>query len=186
MANIYDVANFFIELAGQDDEGEITNLKLNKLLYYAQGHYLAALNKPLFTEAIEAWDLGPVIPAIYQKYKICGKNSIAAEGKDIAENFSDEEYSFLLDIAREYGKYTAAYLVNKTHEPDSPWAQTNRNEVINIEQIAAYFSANERIKPFKIKLNDSKNIAIGHRDSEGFLVLPADENDDYWDNYNEA
>ena len=80
MADVFDVADFFIELFGKGIESDITNLKLNKLLYFAQGHCLAVTRKPLFDGLIEARDLGPVIPVVHHKYKICGKNPIKPLG----------------------------------------------------------------------------------------------------------
>jgi len=183
MANVYDVADFFIELAGQDEEGEITNLKLNKLLYYAQGHYLAKTGKPLFDDDIEAWDLGPVVPAVYQKYKICGRNNISAIDKELAHLFTDEEYNILLDSAREYCKYTAAYLVNKTHVIGSPWERTVKGEIIDKTHITSYFSNHEKLISFD-DIFELKSIeTVGYRDADGYLVLPKDEEDDYWDKY---
>ena len=58
MATVFDFANFFIDLANKTDDDYITNLKLNKLLYFAQGVSLARTNNPLFQEAIEAWKFG--------------------------------------------------------------------------------------------------------------------------------
>ena len=186
MASVYDVADFFVELAGQEEEGVITQLKLNKLLYYAHGLYLAKTGKPLFGDAIEAWDYGPVIPAIYQKYRVCGSNPIAAEGKDVSGLFSEDEYDALLDAAREYGKYTASYLVRKTQEPGTPWSQTERNKVIDNNCIASYFSLHEKPQSFS-EIMAGKNIpTIGYRDLDGCLVLPTAENDDYWDKYDEV
>ena len=185
MASAYDVADFFVELANQDDEGEMTNLKLNKLLYYAQGHFLARTGSPLFEDSIEAWDAGPVVPSIYHKYKVCGNNHIAGEGLDISEHFTEEELDLLLDVAREYYKYTAAYLVNKTHKPGTPWSQTKRNEAISHSSIISYFTDCERLTPFS-EILAKKNIpVIGIRGSDGILVLPSSENDVYWDKYGE-
>ena len=83
MADVFDVAEFFIQVANQSEDDQMTNLKLNKLLYYAQGAYLARTGKPLFENRIEAWDLGPVVPEVYHKYKVCGKNPIASEGDSV-------------------------------------------------------------------------------------------------------
>ena len=183
MANVFDVADFFIELANQDDEGEITNLKLNKLLYYAQGHSLARMGVPLFEDNIEAWDLGPVIPSIYRKYKICGNNHIIAEGTDVSDFFTEDELDLLLDVAREYYKYSASYLVNKTHKPETPWSQTNRNDVIPHSSIISYFTNFERLTPFGEILAEKNIPIIGTRGPDGILVLPSTENDAYWDKY---
>jgi uncharacterized phage-associated protein len=191
MANVYDVADFFIELANQDEEGEITNLKLQKLLFFAQSHFLAATGKPLFDNPIKAWDLGPVVPEVYEKYKSFERSPIlsgrtAPQRTNIPELFSDEEYAILLDVAREYCKYTAAYLVKKTHEAGTPWAETTRNAVIDNGLIARYFSENEKIISFDSIISKKNIPGIGRRDTDGLLVLPADEDDDYWDNCNEV
>ena len=47
-----DVANYFIQVSSQDDEPDLTNLKLQKLLYFAQGKYLAEFDKPLFEDNV--------------------------------------------------------------------------------------------------------------------------------------
>ena len=65
ISNAQDVANFFIGRF-QEAQDPVTNLKLQKLLYYAQGWYLAFFDEPLFDERIEAWLHGPVVPPIYQ------------------------------------------------------------------------------------------------------------------------
>ena len=76
MTKAADVADFFIELAQGDENDTITNLRINKLLYFAQAWYMARFDKPLFEEDFEAWDWGLVIPSIYKKYKENGKNNI--------------------------------------------------------------------------------------------------------------
>ena len=177
MANVHDVADFFIELARQSEHDDITPLKLNKLLYYAQGLYLAKTGTPLFDEPIEAWNLGPVVPVIYHKYKACGRNPIESDETDVAELFTDDEYSTLLDTAREYGIYSASYLVDKTHT-ETPWLSTQRNSVIDNALIAEYFS---NLKPVCFEEIISNIPSIGRRDSDGYFVLPTNEKDEYWD-----
>lgn len=58
------------------DADSISNLKLQKLLYYAQGSYLALTNEPLFNENILAWKHGPVVNEVYQVYKKYGSDGI--------------------------------------------------------------------------------------------------------------
>jgi uncharacterized phage-associated protein len=61
MANVFDVADYFINLNLGDDEGDVSNMKLQKLLYFAQGRFLAQNGIPLFDNPIEAWNHGPVV-----------------------------------------------------------------------------------------------------------------------------
>ena len=183
MASVYDVAEFFVSLANQEMEGEITSLKLNILLFFAQGHYLAKTGKLLFNNLIEAWIYGPVVPPIYEKYKEFKDRPIKTEVKDTADLFTDEESDVLFAVAREYGKYTAAHLVNETHKLGSPWSQTKRNAVIDNKKISEYFSKHEKIETFDEALAKMDFIPIGRHDSKGNLILPTDEydeTDDEW------
>jgi uncharacterized phage-associated protein len=60
MADVFDVAAFFVQMANLSADDQMTNLKLNKLLYYAQGASLARTGNTLFNDSIEAWPYGPV------------------------------------------------------------------------------------------------------------------------------
>ena len=62
MHSVFEVADFFVDLAIKGAGDLISPLKINKLLYYAQGNFLAKYNAPLFPEKIQAWQYGPVIP----------------------------------------------------------------------------------------------------------------------------
>ena len=142
MADVFDVADFFIQLANQSEDDQMTNLKLNKLLYYAQGAFLARTGKALFDQSIEAWPLGPVVPEIYHKYKVCGKGPISSSEIDIDRSkFSDEELETLLDVMREFGKYTGSTLVSLTHRPGTPWSNAISAEctTLDLADIRDYF-----------------------------------------------
>lgn len=83
--NLYkaeDVAKYFIYLGSQQVVGDnkeregVTNLKLQKILYFAQVYFLAKIGKPLFADPIEAWEFGPVVPNVYHKLKKHGSKAI--------------------------------------------------------------------------------------------------------------
>jgi len=82
MVNVHDVAKYFLLKGDDDDENGICNLKLQKLLYYAQGYaqgfHLALFEQPLFDSPIAAWRHGPVCPAVYHQYKNHNGNLISA------------------------------------------------------------------------------------------------------------
>lgn len=59
-----DVAKYFLILVDREAGDTITELKLQKLMYIAQGIHLALYDSPLFKEEIEAWQDGPVVPAL--------------------------------------------------------------------------------------------------------------------------
>lgn len=144
MANIYDVANFFIQLSNDSVDDPITNLKLNKLLYYAQGCYLARTGKPLFDGEIEAWQYGPVEPTIYNKYKRYGSSPITeVDQKCERDAFESDEFDALIDVACEFGQYTGSTLVNMTHQVGTPWSDACRSNKKEISQdsMREYFKA---------------------------------------------
>ena len=118
----------------------ISNLKLQKLLYYAQGIYLALYDEPLFEEPIDAWQYGPVVESVYQKYK----NNVADGIKNFSapiENFSDKEEATLQFVQNAFGQFSAWKLADMTHE-ESTWKDTPRNETIPLEKIQNYFKDN--------------------------------------------
>jgi len=128
-----DVANYFIQVSSQDDEPDLTNLKLQKLLYFAQGKYLAEFDKPLFEDNIEAWNYGPVVGAVYHQFKHCGPFPITAFDTNSVVNLADDKEQFLNQIWKKYAKYSAEYLVDITHKKNGPWQkhyQHGQNNVI--------------------------------------------------------
>lgn len=116
-----DVARYFISKSVPGTPENITNLKLQKILYYAQGLYLVHVKKPLFEERIEAWVHGPVVPEVYHQFKQYGYNEIKKNPQN--SNFSlpnPEVKKFLDGIWDKYKKYTGKELENKTHQ-EEPW-----------------------------------------------------------------
>ena len=91
MADVQDVARFFIDLAKRQndlDRGDLmTNLRLQKLLYFAQGWHLARFGRPLFDASIEAWPYGPAVPEAYRAYKEYGREGISSAGPPAAGAF---------------------------------------------------------------------------------------------------
>ena len=118
MPTSVDVANYFLSLEG--DDGEISNLKLQKLVYYAQGFSLALLDGPLFNEPVEAWMHGPVIASLYRQFSQYGSNAIPAPARFDASVFTRAQKRLLDDVYDVYGQYTAWKLRQLTHEED-PW-----------------------------------------------------------------
>ena len=78
MLKAIDVANFFVDLANSDPDDCMTNLRVNKLLYFAQAWSVVRRNKPLFEEDMQAWKYGPVVPEVYTAFSACGRERIAS------------------------------------------------------------------------------------------------------------
>lgn len=115
----------------------LTNLKLQKLLYYAQGCYLALYDKPLFKEPILAWGYSPVVESVYDTYKHNRYDGIK-EFEAPVKNFTETEESVLTQTYEAFGQYSAWKLVDMTHN-ETPWKSTPRGEVIVVDEIRQYF-----------------------------------------------
>ena len=180
MAKAIDVANFFVDMANCDPDDCMTNLRVNKLLYFAQAWSLVRLGRPLFDEDIQAWTYGPVVPSVYQAFKACGRERIQSVFGDYsADVFSGDELSLLLDVLNEYGKYTSPALVGITHKEGSPWREVftpNANRVIGQEALRDYFRQETPLPAFDAAISEEGDYA-GYRDADGYLVLPADMDD---------
>jgi len=121
MATALDAARFLIYAAAAEDEPELlTNLRLQKLLYYAQGWYLAAEDRPLFPEGIEAWASGPVVPDVYAEFQRFGTQGIPYPEVVPAENLTPAEEQHLRDVWQSYREFSAVRLRELTHA-DAPW-----------------------------------------------------------------
>ena len=142
MQTASEVAKWFLaqnRIAVYDEGAElISNLKLQKLLYYAQGCFLAVTGKPLFLDDLVAWMHGPVVECVYNEYVIYGSNGIVFDDDFDSSNFSDEENNLLLEVYRVFGQYSAWKLRNMTHN-ETPWKSTPLNSVIPNETIKEYF-----------------------------------------------
>ncbi len=141
MYSAKDIAEWFlntnrIQMNFEDSE-YITNLKLQKLLYYAQGYFLARKGTPLFNEDFLAWEHGPVIRSIYNIYKENGAKGIEYDN-DFNINFDSETEEILQYVYERYEQYTAWKLRNMTHE-ETHWLTTPRNEIICKNKIEEFF-----------------------------------------------
>lgn len=143
--NCFDIANYFIFLANTSGSF-ISNLKLQKLVYYAQAWYLVNYGVPLFQEDFQAWVHGPVVPSLYQKYKAFGWKPIIEYIEEL--NLPQEVTEFLEEVSDIYFACDAYELEKMTHEED-PWIEARGDippdapseEVITKESIMKYYSA---------------------------------------------
>lgn len=120
MVSVFDVADFFLLCTKHPKK--ITNMKLNKLVYYAQAWALVRLHRPLFPEGIEAWQHGPIVPQIYHKYASYGSSAIKRpESSDVLNKFEEEEAQLLFDVLREYDDLSAWQLSGMSHAIGEPW-----------------------------------------------------------------
>lgn len=113
---LHEVANTFI-VAGREQRIDISNLKLQKLMYYAQAWSLVLRGSPLFAADFEAWVHGPVIPELFRRFKTHRWSTIT----DQVFSSNDRDLcDFVKDVLRAYGHLTATQLEYLSHVED-PW-----------------------------------------------------------------
>lgn len=115
----------------------ISNLKLQKLLYYLQGVFLGLTDQVLFSDKILAWAHGPVVEEVYQEYRRFGAAGITRI-EEPEETYTEEEKYLMAQVLDEFGQYSAWGLRNMTHS-ETPWLETQQNDEIHTGMIKDYF-----------------------------------------------
>lgn len=136
--SVHDVAAYVLEKLGQ-----MTAMKLQKLLYYSQAWSLVWEDQPLFRARIEAWANGPVIPKVYALHR--GAFNVSEwEGNPAALNPTQrEDVDLVLDY---YGKKSSFELSQLTHA-ERPWIEARKglapgsrgNQEITLASMAEYY-----------------------------------------------
>lgn len=139
MYDVQLIARYVINRCAQN-ERPISNLKLQKILYFVQAEFLVGMGKACFDDEIEAWTYGPVVPAVYFEYKIFGSTNIPDQGDNDFESISRQDKDRLDAIIDVAAKYSASSLVEITHR-QSPWknAYRRKDKVIKKSEIKEYF-----------------------------------------------
>ena len=109
----------------------VTNLSLQKLLYFAHGLSLIETGKPLVSGYFEAWQHGPVHPLVYRSFKDAGRAHIAfrAKGVDVLTGRDrslpliddPQALRFILKVLIAYGRLSPGSLIDVTHARGGPW-----------------------------------------------------------------
>lgn len=145
------VANHILSLVDTETGDSITNLKLQKLVYYAQAWSLALRGRPLFDDEIKAWQHGPVVPELWHRFRDYSYNAIDT-AKELAkpdgrsEELSEDERAHIVEVFNAYGSMSAKQLEFMTHQ-DDPWIEARRtarpddnSPLMSKDSITAFFS----------------------------------------------
>lgn len=140
MVTCHQVANYFLALTDEDAGDAMSNLRLQKLVYYAQGFHLALRGQPLFAEPIEAWTQGPVVPELYERFKSYAAGAIpVAEAGDAATDLPGKVKELLDEVYAVFGQFSAWKLRELTHA-EPPWANTPCGTEISHQALREHFA----------------------------------------------
>ncbi|HEY4776652.1 MAG TPA: type II toxin-antitoxin system antitoxin SocA domain-containing protein [Candidatus Acidoferrales bacterium] len=138
MLSCFDVARYFLALVDEDAGDSLSNLKIQKLVYYAQGFHLALFDEPLFPESIRAWRHGPVVPELYHALKQFGAGPVKIEGEFDVDKYTPDVHALLTEVYSVYGQFSALKLRDITHE-EPPWSSTAQGATITHDLMRDYF-----------------------------------------------
>lgn len=147
--NAIDIAKKIICKTDVEHGDTISNLKLQKLLYYMQGFHLAFFGTPFFNESIEAWTYGPVVPAVFKEFKRFKQRAINPENYHDELVLADDEQQMFDMVYDEYNRFSAVALMNMTHT-EGPWKNHSIGDVITNEELRIFFLTQiDRDEPFQ-------------------------------------
>ena len=156
--NVLRIAEYFLHKANEKGK-QLTNKKIQKLVYYAQVWSMVINEERLFSEDIEAWVHGPVVPSLYKHFKGFGFNPVTLTNTaEDQRNLSHEQLQLLDEVWDVYGKYDAEYLEVLTHS-ELPWQKARENisevehsdSVIDMETAKTFYTE-------KMERNSVKNL----------------------------
>jgi uncharacterized phage-associated protein len=139
--SVFDVAAYIVNKLG-----EMSAMKLQKLVYYCQAWSLVWDEQPLFRENIEAWANGPVIRELFNFHR--GRFRLSAIEIGNPDVLNDVQLETIDAVLEYYGDKPAQWLIDLTHI-EKPWKDARRgmscsergNRVIAHDAIAEYYSS---------------------------------------------
>lgn len=133
----FAVANAFIQRAAERGITDLSPMKLQKLMYFAQAWHLKIRQTPLLDDTFARWQHGPVIPAVYHEFKAFGYKPITRKATTLtleAFGYPDSHapiipahdassWNLVDAVLTRYGQLDATTLSNMTHLQGSAWAK---------------------------------------------------------------
>lgn len=119
MLTAEQAADYLLHMVDVDSGDVMTNLRLQKLLYYAQAWHLAFTARPLFEDDFEAWTHGPVVRSLYNKFKEYDWRPWPVPSSEMP-GIPEESRPILDEVWEQYGQFSATYLEDLTHQ-EAPW-----------------------------------------------------------------
>ena len=141
MVSALDVASYILERCGP-----MTAMKLQKLVYYSQAWSLVWDEQPMFSDRIEAWASGPVIPNLYNAHR--GEFIVTQIAAGNPKNLNQKQKETIQIVLKFYGEKPAQWLSDLTHN-EKPWQEAREglnptersNHEISLASMEEYYSS---------------------------------------------
>jgi uncharacterized phage-associated protein len=123
MPSVHDVAKYILH-----EQGSMSTWKLQKLVYYSQAWHLVWEEEPLFSEPIEAWADGPVVPDLFKLHR--GKFTIGSWPRGKRGNLTATQRESIDAVLSFYGDKSGHWLSELTHQ-EAPWREARKGLSLN-------------------------------------------------------
>jgi uncharacterized phage-associated protein len=158
--DVREIANLVLDF-GERAGVPLTNMTINKVVFFLHAWYLAKTGEPLVSAKIEAWDYGPVFRELYGEFKKFGNKRITSKAtrrnvrtmqQEVCVGcFSKQDLEFLSPLIEDYAQMSAGKLVELSHVRGGPWdqvynhpGQSNPGMDISNELIREFFRRQTR------------------------------------------
>lgn len=168
MTDGYDgraIANFILDFCEKDGR-PVTNLSLQKIVYFCHVWSLIELDRPLIRHKFEAWDYGPVLPYLYREFRNYDRLPIVSRAMQmdlvdgrhyvVGYSFDSQTESLLNKIVGFYSRLRASDLVELSHSEGGPWysawnhmGRVNPGMKIDNAKIQEFYS--KAVRPFSVQ-----------------------------------
>lgn len=118
MYNALDIADYVIFKCISDNH-PITNLQLQKILFFIQKEFLLKKGTEAFMNRMEAWQFGPVIPDVYYKY--CGYGAMEILQCKNTHEITDNDRKMIDNVISKKRIVNPWDLVEETHKKGGAW-----------------------------------------------------------------
>lgn len=148
MYSAMDIAKYIINYSNEKDY-PISNLRLQKLLYFVQANFISQSGRVCFGDSMQCWQYGPVIPSVYSKFKIYGSDSIPVQydtksrerKKFRIKDLKGIDRNMIVEVIDEASTMSPSQLVSITHGQD-PWRKNykvGKNNELPIKSMYDFF-----------------------------------------------
>lgn len=175
MVSSKDVAKLILTYGERKGIHDISNLKLQKLLYYVQGYHFAICERELFDEDLRAWEHGPVSVSVWSDYNSNGNQPISCFDEVDESLFDDVSLKVVNYVLDTFGKMGAWALRSQSHA-EPPWLNhydrekdTVDNLTISKQEISNYF-----VQHISSEQDNKLASILDSLDSEAVATLPDD------------
>ena len=153
-----EIANFILDRCNSNGTGGISNLRLQKIMYFCHVSHLVSTRQPLIRHQFEAWQFGPVLPYVYRVLQRYGDGPITQKLMaldretgglmELNPTVPDDLATHLSEVIDMYCEYSSGDLVRLTHIPQGPWWKAwhhdsivNPGMKINDQDILSFYSS---------------------------------------------